>query len=133
MSFDLIRKALEKRLATLTPVLPIAYENSKFAPTVGQAYIKANLLPNKTETPTLTQSVKIERGIFQVTVCYPTGDGSTNSSARVNLISNHFPAGLVLTEGVTKVRISEAPAIAQGMVDGAFWVVPVSISFICIN
>lgn len=129
----LIRKALEDRLKLIVPAMPIAFENAKYTPVIGTAYQKAMLLPNDTDTPTLSQTRLIETGIFQVSVYVPFGGGTGLASDRAVLIRNHFPAGLVLTEATTKIRISKAPSIAGAIYDDVWYLVPVSIPFICIK
>jgi Bacteriophage related domain of unknown function len=133
MSLEICRKALEKRLATLTPAIAIAYENVVFTPITGTPYHKASLLPNETTAPAIDQATKIEKGIFQVSIYYPLNQGTATAGARAELIRAHFPAGLVLTESTYKVRISRPPTISGGMVEGAFYMIPVSIYFISIK
>lgn len=133
MSLKSIRAALDLRLATLTPVIATAQENGKYEPTIGTPYQKVSLLPNETEAPALNQQTLIERGIYQISVCYPFGNGSSNASARAELIRSHFPAGLTLTQDGYKVRISRAPSIARAIPDDMWYIVPVSIQFICIK
>ena len=133
MSLEICRKALEKRLATLTPAIAIAYENVAFIPVTGTPYHKAVLIPNETTAPAIDQATKIEKGIFQVSIYYPLNQGTSAAGLRAELIRAHFPAGLVLTEGTYKVRVSRPPAIAGGMPDGAFYMIPVSIYFTSIK
>ena len=130
MSLPLIRRALEKRLAALSPSMPTAWDNVEFDPAANPTgYQRANLLPAATDNPTLSQVRKIERGIFQVTLFYPERAGAGDAEARAQLLRNHFPAGLVLTEGGIKVRIVRTPSVAPPMPEPGWYAVPISIRY----
>lgn len=133
MSYALIRKALEVRLAALAPALATAWENAAFTPTTGVPYQRVNLLANTSTAPAIDQQTIVERGIFQVTLCYPAGAGPASATARAELLRGHFPAGLVLTAGGVKVRISAPPSIKGALTGDGLYAVPVSIPFISIN
>lgn len=128
MSVVLIRAALETRLALLSPVLPIAWENTTLD-TAGQPYQRAYLLTNTTRTPGLDLKTKHEKGIFQVSVCYPIKPGPVACATRAELVRAHFPAGMKLTAGGVTVLVYEWPSIAAGLTEDIFYILPVSISY----
>jgi hypothetical protein len=87
MSLEIVRKALEERVATLTPAIAIAYENVTFTPTTGVPYLKANLLPNNPDNSIMGQATYFERGIFQVMACYPLNAGTANAGDKAQAIT----------------------------------------------
>lgn len=129
MSLILVRKALEKRLATLSPALATAYENASFTPVAGAAYQRVNLLPNTPDNSTQGASLYFERGLFQVTVCAPGGTGPAAADAQAQAIRNHFKRGTSLVESGITVNITDTPRQSPGYIDGDRWAVPVSIPF----
>lgn len=131
MSLQHIRAALEQRLASMTPALPTAFENISFKPTVGEPYQRAYLLMADTENPTLDERLRVERGIFQVSLFYPTKTGPNESAARADLLRSHFAAGLVLSSGGYRIRVEGTPSVAPAMVDDDRFMVSVSIRFVC--
>lgn len=128
MTIAKIRTALETRLSILTPALPTAWENATFE-AGGQAHQRVNLMPNTTRTPGLDLITKHEKGIFQVSVCYPIKQGANACAARAELVRAHFPAGIKLTSGGVTVLVYEWPSIASGMPEDIFYITPVSISY----
>lgn len=128
MTISLIRAALETRLTLLSPALPTAWEN-KTLDAGGLAHQRAYLMPNATRTPGLDLVTKHEKGIFQVSVCYPIRQGSTLCASRAELIRAHFPAGIKLTAGGVTVLVYEWPSIGAGIPEEIFFVHPVSIKY----
>lgn len=133
MSYTLIRQALEVRLAALTPAIATAWENAPFTPTTGTPYQRVNLMANTSTAPAIDQQTVVERGIFQVVLCYPAGAGSAAATARAELLRGHFQAGLELSAGGVVVRISAPPSIKGAIVGDGLYAVPASIPFISIN
>ncbi len=127
MSSQLIQAALETRLATLTPALATAYENTVFTPVTGVPYQRINMLVNRPVDHALTMDVTEERGIFQVSLFYPQGTGRGAAQARAELIKALFKPPLALTNGAVKVELMKTVHVGGGMPDGDRWMVPVSI------
>jgi hypothetical protein len=129
MSYGLIRAALEARLDAMSPALPTSWENIKFDQTVGIASQRINLLPGQTENPTFGDNAHLEVGIFQVSLCYPIGNGVKDAIDRAELVRAQFPRGQSMTSGSVTVRVSGTPSIAPALTDSGFYVVPVSIPY----
>lgn len=127
MSSQLIQAALETRLATLTPALATAYENTVFTPVTGVPYQRINMLVNRPVDHALTMDVTEERGIFQVSLFYPQGTGRGAAQARAELIKALFKPPLALINGAVKVELVKTVHVGGGMPDGDRWMVPVSI------
>jgi len=129
MSQVLIRKALEKRLNTMSPTLATAWENTKYAPVNGTPYQRVNLLPAEPENPTLGGNYHLEQGIFQVTLCYPIDAGPGIAEARAELLRARFPRALSLTESTLSLTITRTPQVMPAFVDGDRYCIPVRIRY----
>lgn len=126
MSIAAIQSALEKRLLTLTPQLPTAWENVTFTPP-SSMWQRVNHLINVPRDLALERTLRMDRGIFQVTVHAPINTGRLAAMQRAELIRDHFAPVLMLTEGAVRVDIVDTPRIASPMPDEAWWAVPVSV------
>ena len=129
MSFLNVKIAMEKRLALVSGALPTARENMNFTPTVGVAYQRVNFLRAAPEDLTKGRKLTRIRGILQVSLFYPSpaATGTTLPDSMASSVAAMFKPVLTLTEGGTKVFITETAAISTGFAEGDRWVVPVSI------
>lgn len=126
MSIAAIQSALEKRLLALAPQLPTAWENVTFTPP-SSMWQRVNHLINVPRDLALERTLRMDRGIFQVTVHAPIGTGRLAAMQRAELIRDHFAPVMMLTEGAVRVDIVDTPRIASPMPDEAWWAVPVSV------
>lgn len=130
MSESSIRAALELHLAAIADPMPTVYQNktpsASFDAT--RPHQKAYLLPATNQSFGLSEKTTLHRGIFQVSLCYPTGNGTIAVEARGKAIQAHFYAGRVLEHNGVKVRIRGKPSIAAA-VSLSPYVVPVSIRY----
>lgn len=130
MSTVEVRKALETALATVTPAIDTANENSKYTPIAERPYQSVNLLLADPFNPLVgPDGFHIEQGIFQVTLKYPINVGTGETNTRAELIRSKFPKGSQFTSGGVTVTVDQTPTIAPGAVDGDRWAVPVKIRF----
>ena len=129
MSYVIIRQSLETRLNAIG-VFPTAFENVPFNPIAGTPWQRARLLPARTENPTQGDAFKREIGIFEVMLAYPQNAGPQLAATRANLIVTSFPKGWSLVVGTLRVLIDRSPFIGQGIPDGAWYKLPVSIPYI---
>lgn len=126
MSIAAIQSALEKRLLALAPQLPTAWENVTFTPP-SSMWQRVNHLINVPRDLALERTLRMDRGIFQVTVHAPINTGRLAAMQRAELIRDHFAPVLMLTEGAVRVDIVDTPRIASPMADEPWWAVPVSV------
>lgn len=131
MSIPLIRAALEKRLALLTPVLSTSYENVPFSSTGGVPYQRVNLMPATPDNSTMGGFMYREQGLFQVSLCYPLTTGPAAAEVRAQALRLHFRRGTSLTEGGLTVNIINTPRISPAIVEGDRFVIPVSVPWQC--
>lgn len=129
MSIQLVRRALEKRLAAMLPALATAYQNVAFQPQPGIPYQRSYLMPSDPDNSVAGSRMYFERGIFQVSLMYPAGTGPAAAEARAQAVRDQFKRGTSMTESGITVLVTDTPSIAQGIPDGDRFVVPVSIRF----
>lgn len=127
MSIVTIRKALEKHLLALTPAFPTATQNNAFTPTTGVPYQRIYLLPNTPDNAVQGARMYFERGVFQITLLWPTGGGSMAADTRAELLRNHFRRGTSLVESGVTVHVTNTPSIATALSDEDRYAVPVSV------
>ena len=129
MSLQIVRKALEKRLAALLPAVSIAYENFEFVPVVGIPYQQINLLPTEPGNETMGSAIYFERGIFQILLCYPTGAGPAAAEARAQLTRANFKRGTTMTESGITVIVTGTPTQHPAQLDISRYNIPISVPF----
>lgn len=106
-----IRSALENHLATMSPSLSTEYENVSFTPVAGTPYQSVKMLYAGIDDLAVTNDLRRDQGIFQVTLFYPSGVGSKACEDRAKLIRSHFTNGLKLYHGGDEVRIAKTADI----------------------
>lgn len=131
MTIAKIRAALEMRLGTVTPVMATAFENKTYLPVAGVPYQRAYLLPNTPNDSQIGSQTHLERGIFQVTICYPMGSGSAACETRAQLVKDAFKRGTSMVEGGVTVIIMNAPSVSSAMIDGDRFCIPISMRYQC--
>ena len=131
MRYGDIKKLLEQRLNALsTGIILTAFENAPFTPVNGVAWQKCDMLPAKTQNPTMGDDFKRDAGIFQVTLAYPLNVGAGAAIVRAKVIAEGFKRGYTMNDGTLRVLIDESPSIAQGIPDGAWYKLPISIPYV---
>jgi len=128
-----IRAALESHLNDWVSVPELAIEGQDFTPSPGALYATVNLLPRRTDNPTLTERLRDDGGIYQIGLYFPRGTDTATCDLLAGSLAAHFEAGTMLEAGIIKVRIEGTPAIAPGLPVGDRWLVPVSIRYRSIN
>lgn len=132
MSQPTIRAVLESALATsIKPDIDTAWQNVPYTPVTGRPYQAAYLLPAEPENYSMGDGSRQERGIFQVSLMYPTGQGTAAAAARAEMIAALFRRGASFTKDGITVQIERTPEIADGRADDDRWMVPVKIRYFC--
>jgi len=124
--FNDIESAFTNQLATLTDAPDIAWPNINYKPKAGTAYLTCFMLPGAFNQASMGATGKdVQVGIFQINVFIPAGDGR---SQLPDAVADHFKRGTVLSYNGTDIRI-RAASIGPAGVDGAWYIVPVSINY----
>ena len=106
-----IKKAAERHLNNLTPVVPIAWEGVSFTPTT-ELYERVQFTIQPPEDPVFGTGFYREHVTMQVFCLGSTNKGTAEVLTRAELIRNHFKKGTVLVEGDVKIHILTTPQIA---------------------
>lgn len=131
MSQLIIRAVLESALASLAPAIDTAWQNVPYTPVTGRPYQAAFLLPATPENYSMGDSSRQERGIFQVSLKYPPGQGTAVAGVRAEMIKELFHRGASFVKDGITVQIERTPEIADGRADDDRWMVPVKIRYFC--
>lgn len=127
-----IMAALFGRMAllTLTPVLPVAWPNVTFAPPSTKKYLRVQYVPNITNRRFVNSDGQHEHvGLLQVSVHWPQGAGEAAPREIAGKIVDHFPADLRLAFDGGYARITQAPTVADLIVEDAQVQIPVLIQW----
>lgn len=125
-----IKKALERRLAAITPSVPTGFENVEFNPPVNSMYQRCQFTINTPEDPVLASGFSRERLQMQVFIADMKGKGTAGVIARAELIRNTFAKGLSLVEGNTRIYVLRTPQIGSVFPTQDRILIPVIISVI---
>jgi hypothetical protein len=109
---------LESKLNALTPALATAWEGISFVPVTGTPYQQVNILPSDTLNPSIGDGHYREKGIFQVTLCYPANVGTKTATQRADLLCTHFKRGTTITNSGINVLVHKTPSKSQCFIDG---------------
>lgn len=126
MSLPLIRQALEQRLVAMVPALELAAQNVDASPDLDLPYQASTLLVADPDNTVFGPAYQ-ERGILQVTLCYPLGEGTINVEARAQAVRDWFPRGLSLANGAIVTTIERTPTIGPGLPTDTEYQLPVRI------
>ena len=114
-----IQAALDARLANLIDSPPVAWDNTSFTPQAGILWLSPHLLPGEPGLAGLgEQGLQRLRGIYQVNLFTPAGQGTGAASQLVDRLCALFPPGLDLSQGelvITCRKSGPAPAQRQGL------------------
>lgn len=132
-----IPDALLTHLGTLeigSPALPIAMPDVSFDPPTDDdggllPYLEAGYFRNAPAWEGLAEGV-LDQGLLVVSVVWPKGRGVVRMNEAAQQVADHFPKGLQLASGETRVKIYREPVIASPLNEGDKTIVAVSISWV---
>ena len=130
MSYSIIRRLLETQINSVSVGFSTAWENVPFTPTIGTPWQAITLLPSKTDNPTFGDGFRRESGILQISLYYPTNQGSQAAYARAGVLIGAFVRGSTFIQDAIRILVDEHPYIGPAFNNGAWFMVPVSIPFI---
>lgn len=124
-----IKRAAERRLSTLTPALPTAYEGVSFNPPNG-LYQRVQFTIQTPDDPVLGTGFHRERVQMQLFVVGAANKGTSEVINRAELIRSHFAKGLVLQEGNVRIHVLRTPQIAGNTVVSERVICPILIELV---
>lgn len=131
MSQPLIRQALEMALKTYADAagIPVAWENVELAQRPA-TYLRAFLLPVQTASRDLQRKHREYRGVFQVSVCVPTGNGPGAGEAIAAALEAAFPPDVPLTASGLTINLTGPLSAAPAIPDDDERVIPCSVGYV---
>lgn len=122
--------ALKARLAMLAGV-PKAWPNQDFDPTKpgNLPYVACEIVRARTGDDTLDGEATIVTGALIATVVVAKGTGEVAADSIAEQIAALFPMGATIPAAGVTTQIMQPPHIREGIGDGTYWRVPVSIPF----
>jgi hypothetical protein len=122
-----IKKACERHLAGMTPVVSTAFENVEFNPPDGLYQVARFSIQQPTD-PVLGTGFYREQATLQVFVCGKTNKGTAEVLARAELIRDRFKKGTFLLENNIRIHVLTTPQISGVSVTQDRVICPVLIS-----
>jgi len=124
-----IRAALESKLAGISGIPPIAFDNVPYDPTTGTSFIKSMYIP-VTRTPAVRGLNPSQRydGIYSVTVYCPEGNGPATADGIANTVIENFEAATDVSLNSFNVSIDYAER-QQGFLDTPWYYIPINIGW----
>lgn len=130
-----IADLLFTRLQTLpeqTPPIEFAFAKDgdpDYVPTAGVTYLLPQFLPNTNRNYAIDEGATQFIGLFQVTVCFPSGRGEIKAREIAGAVVSHFAKGTRLWQDSLGVKIYERPSVAPAIEDGDRIRIPVTIPY----
>ena len=124
-----IKRAAERKLNALTPVVTTAWEGISFDPPIG-LYQRVQFTIQTPDDPVFGTGFHRERMQMQVFVVGAANKGTSEVINRAELIRNHFAKGLVLQEGNVRIHVLRTPQIAGNTIVSERIICPVLIELV---
>lgn len=124
-----IKRAAERKLNALTPVVQTAWEGVSFNPPDG-LYQRVQFTIQSPDDPVLGTGFHRERMTMQVFVVGAANKGTSEVINRAELIRNHFAKGLTLQEGNIRIHVLSTPQIAGNTIVSERVICPVLIQLV---
>jgi len=132
MSQSAIGAAIKAQIATLSfsPAIPVAWPNKDFKPPTGDnaRFLQVQIIPAPNERMTLNGRHR-RSGSVVITVASRVNNGSGEGDGLADAVAEHFACDTILTAGGQRLRITEAPSVREGLLDGGYWRTPVVIPY----
>lgn len=131
MNWAAIQQALETTINGLNLGLPIAWENVKFDPRPGTAFLRVLHQPIDTEKLNVgTTGVMMTSGFMVLGLNYPAGIGSGVALAKADTIAAAFKPGTSIAAGGGDIVVRSTAMEAQERSSQPdWWVVPVIVHY----
>lgn len=122
-------QAIAARLADLSPAVPTSWPGVKFTPTTGSPWIRLSFNLVRVSALSLDNACDEFRGLAQVSVFWPPGEGLVAPMGLAETIKALFPRDSDLTYDGQALQITLPPAIGPAIIEPDWIQVPVSIYF----
>lgn len=124
-----LKKAAERKLSTLSPSIPTAYEGFEFiAPS--SMYLRTQFVIQLPDDPTIGSNYYRERILFQVFICDELNKGTVGAYAVAESIRSLFSKGMTMQESTNNIYVLNTPQISGSMVTNSRLIIPVMINLV---
>jgi hypothetical protein len=111
------------------PSLPVNLPEEKdFTPPTDGKYLKVTFFPNLPRWEGIKQGI-IDQGLLQISVVWPKSFGLIAPSVAAGQVCAFFAKGTTLTNGSTRVKITNEPWPAQPITEDNQVAIPVTVSW----
>jgi hypothetical protein len=116
---------------TGTTAAQFAWPNVDFVPPASGAYFRVQSFPTESLQAELGDTGRNrDRGIWQISVYAPEGEGLTDGLALAQAFATQFKRGLALTTpGGLTVRVTKPPVIGPSIQDPPYVQIPVTVEY----
>ena len=130
MSFADERRAIEARFAAAFTVLPVAYENQKFAPPANAAWVALTILPGEGRQVTIGGAGARQRyaGVIQVDVYVPEETGTATARGHADTIETVYRQ-VQFSAGASGTITTATPFIVSRGIEDGWYRLVVSIAY----
>lgn len=129
MAIIQVKRASERHLSTLTPIVPTAYEGITFNPP-SSMYQRVQFLIQSPQDPVLGTGFHREILSMQVFIVAPTNKGTADVINRAELVREHFKKGTVFTEDNVHIHVLRTPQVAGTSIASDRIICPVLIELV---
>lgn len=128
-----INLAFMNAVHSVEPTIKVVFEAlGGYTPIKGVPYVECFYMPFINNNKFVNNSDYEERGAFQITLRYPTGQGLSDILDRCDLYLNAFKVGTVLTNGDAIVRICGTPKVISLGTENDRIVYAITINYKCL-
>lgn len=124
-----IKQLMEKRLEALAPDFATAWENVNFKPPALDPFQVPTFLFSDPDLRGSADAPYLQRGIFIITLAYPTNQGGAAAYDKAEDIQKRFKAGTTLDGDTFQVVVERPPEIIPAGIEGDRFIIRVNIRF----
>lgn len=129
MAIIQVKRAAERKLLALTPVVATAWEGVSFNPPA-TLYQRVQFTIQSPDDPVLGTGFYRERVTMQVFIVGAANKGTSEVIARAELVRDHFKKGTVFTEDNVHIHVLRTPQVAGTTIASDRIICPVLIELV---
>lgn len=124
-----VKRAAERHLQNLTPVIPTAWEGVSFTPP-SELYQRVQFIIQRPTDPVLGRGFYRENITMQVFVVGATNKGTAEVINRAELIRDHFSKGFTMLEDNIRIHVLNTPQVTGTSITSERVICPVLIELV---
>lgn len=94
-------------------VMDVAWENTRYEPTIGRPYQEIFLLSGDTkQTAQGASGTNFDVGVYQIDLHYPRDEGAGDLIGRADLIRQYFQRSRLLQNNGVKINVEQTPSLS---------------------